>query len=58
MKKVKRLGVREGYDLWSETYDTTPNPLVSLDRRVTLAVLDPKHGCRWFTPICMRNGPS
>jgi len=42
MKKVKRPGVSKGYDLWSETYDTTDNPLVSLDRRVTLPLLDPK----------------
>ena len=42
MKKVERPGVREGYDLWSETYDATVNPLVSLDRRVTLSLLDPK----------------
>jgi SAM-dependent methyltransferase len=42
MKKVERPEVREGYSLWSETYDATPNPLVSLDRRVTLSLLDPK----------------
>jgi SAM-dependent methyltransferase len=42
MKRVERPGVREGYDLWSQTYDATPNPLVSLDRRVTLPLLDPK----------------
>ena len=34
MKRVERPVVREGYDLWSETYDSTPNPLVSLDRRM------------------------
>lgn len=42
MKRVERPGVREGYDLWSQTYDAMPNPLVSLDRRVTLSLLDPK----------------
>lgn len=42
MKKVERPRVRDGYDLWSQTYDTTPNPLVSLDRRITLPVLAPK----------------
>lgn len=35
-KKVYRPGVRDGYDLWSESYDDTPNPLVVLDRRHTL----------------------
>jgi SAM-dependent methyltransferase len=42
MTRVERLGVREGYDLWSEAYDRTPNALVSLDRRVTLGLLDPR----------------
>jgi SAM-dependent methyltransferase len=40
-KRVERPGVREGYDRWAETYDATPNPLVALDRRVTLAALSP-----------------
>jgi SAM-dependent methyltransferase len=31
-----------GYDRWSDTYDTTPNPVVALDRRVTLAALRPR----------------
>jgi SAM-dependent methyltransferase len=56
-KRVKRPGVREGYDLWSETYDTTPNPLVLLDRRITLpalaaqpgeVVLDAGCGTGWY----------
>jgi SAM-dependent methyltransferase len=41
---VERPGVREGYDQWSATYDATPNPLVALDRRVTLRALDPRAG--------------
>jgi SAM-dependent methyltransferase len=43
-RKVARPGVREGYDLWSETYDQTPNPLVALDRRHTLGLLGPQVG--------------
>lgn len=43
-KRVKRPGVRNGYDLWAETYDITPNPLVALDRRVTLRTLNPRSG--------------
>ena len=41
-KRVERPGVSVGYDLWSETYDRTPNPLVALDRRHTMRILDPK----------------
>lgn len=41
-KRVERPGVRAGYDRWAETYDTTPNPVVALDRRYTLAALDPQ----------------
>lgn len=41
-KRVNRPAVREGYDLWSETYDTIPNPLVALDRRYTITLLDPQ----------------
>jgi len=43
-KRVERPGVREGYDRWSRTYDATPNPLVALDRRVTLRALAPRAG--------------
>lgn len=43
-KRVERPGVREGYDRWSETYDATPNPVVSLDRRHTIVALDPRPG--------------
>src|ERR1700746_369557 len=43
-KRVKRPGVRQGYDLWAETDDATPNPLVTLDRRVTLKTLNPRSG--------------
>jgi SAM-dependent methyltransferase len=41
-KRVERPGVREGYDRWANTYDSTPNPVVALDRRYTLAALDPR----------------
>ena len=44
VKRISRPGVREGYDRWSESYDATPNPLVSLDRRYTLTTLDPRPG--------------
>lgn len=41
-RRVERPGVQAGYDRWAETYDTTPNPVVALDRRYTLAALDPQ----------------
>jgi SAM-dependent methyltransferase len=51
-RRVERVGVREGYDRWSETYDATPNPLVALDRRVTLAALRPRPGERVLDAGC------
>src|SRR5215470_4870245 len=51
-KRVRRPGVREGYDRWSATYDETPNPLVALDRRVTLPALSPRAGERVLDAGC------
>jgi SAM-dependent methyltransferase len=44
--------VREGYDRWSDTYDATLNPLVALDRRFTLAALEPRAGERVLDAGC------
>jgi ubiquinone/menaquinone biosynthesis C-methylase UbiE len=44
MKKIRRVSAQEGYDLWAETYDETPNPVVAMDARHTLKVLAPKSG--------------
>lgn len=44
MSDTKRVGVQEGYDLWSETYDATPNPVVAMDARHTIALLNPQPG--------------
>ena len=41
---VRRVGPRRGYDLWGDTYDTTPNPVVRLDERVTPGVVRPRPG--------------
>ncbi len=41
-KKVERVEVRKGYDLWAETYDTTPNPVVAMDARHTINLLAPQ----------------
>lgn len=43
-RKVERVSAREGYDLWSETYDRTLNPVVAMDARHTLQILVPKRG--------------
>jgi SAM-dependent methyltransferase len=53
---VERLGVREGYDLWSHTYDDTSNPLVAMDRRVTMAYLAPIAGERLLDAACGTGG--
>ncbi len=42
--RVRRVGVREGYDRWAATYDRTPNPLVALDRRYTPSILGARAG--------------
>jgi SAM-dependent methyltransferase len=44
VKETRRVGAREGYDLWAETYDETPNPVVAMDTRYTLNVLSPRPG--------------
>lgn len=41
---TKRVTAQEGYDLWSATYDETPNPVVALDARYTIAQLAPQAG--------------
>ncbi|MEK6321310.1 MAG: class I SAM-dependent methyltransferase [Acidobacteriota bacterium] len=43
-KKIERVGAREGYDLWSETYDSTPNPVVAMDSRQPPKLAAPKQG--------------
>jgi SAM-dependent methyltransferase len=49
---VIRPGVRRGYDLWAETYDTTENPLVFLDRKHTIGWLAPRSGERILDVGC------
>lgn len=43
-KKIERVSAKEGYDLWSETYDSTPNPVVAMDSRHTIKLLAPASG--------------
>jgi len=51
-KRVEHPGVADGYDLWAQTYDATPNPLVALDRRHTFGTLDPRPGERVLDAGC------
>lgn len=51
-KETKRVTVREGYDLWAGTYDRTPNPVVAMDSRHTLNLLDPKPGQKILDAGC------
>ncbi len=43
-KKIEHVSARQGYDLWSETYDSTPNPVVAMDLRHTITLLAPADG--------------
>jgi len=52
VKETRRVGPREGYDLWAETYDETPNPVVTMDARYTLDVLSPGPGERILDAGC------
>lgn len=52
VKKIQRVNVREGYDLWSESYDATPNPVVAMDARHTIGLLAPKPGERILDAGC------
>ncbi len=49
---VQRLDPRTGYDLWSDTYDATPNPVVGLDERVTPSLVEPAPGERILDAGC------
>lgn len=51
-KRVRRVGVRQGYDLWAESYDATPNPIVAMDARHTVRLLAPRQGERVLDAGC------
>jgi SAM-dependent methyltransferase len=54
MSEAERIRViaREGYDLWAESYDATPNPVVALDTRHTIEHLPPQDGERILDAGC------
>ena len=51
-KTTKRVPPREGYDLWSGTYDQTPNPVVAMDSRHTINLLAPQSGQKILDAGC------
>jgi ubiquinone/menaquinone biosynthesis C-methylase UbiE len=52
VRKIAHMDPREGYNRWAETYDQTPNPVVSMDNRYTLHLLAPKAGERILDAAC------
>lgn len=48
----RRIATPAGYDLWAPTYDATPNPVVAMDARLTLALLAPRGGERVLDAAC------
>ncbi|HWO73614.1 MAG TPA: class I SAM-dependent methyltransferase, partial [Dehalococcoidia bacterium] len=43
-ENVRRVDPLEGYERWAATYDTTPDPVVSLDSRHSVRVLSVESG--------------
>lgn len=43
-RRRRRVDARTGYDLWAEDYDRTPNPVVAMDSRHALGLLDARPG--------------
>ena len=48
----QRVNAQTGYDLWSPTYDETPNPVVAIDARYTLGLLAAQAGERILDAGC------
>jgi malonyl-CoA O-methyltransferase len=42
----KKMGVIEGYDKWASTYDRDPNPLITLEEKITLEFIGNVRGQR------------
>ena len=49
---VRRVDPQQGYDLWAETYDTTPNAVVRFDERITPRDVEPRPGERILDAGC------
>ena len=51
-KRIRRVEPQQGYDYWSDTYDSTPNPVVAMDARHTMSLLAPAKGERILDAGC------
>jgi malonyl-CoA O-methyltransferase len=49
---MMRVPVLEGHQLWAESYDTAPNPLVALEMRIMLDVLAQRPPARLTDVAC------
>jgi SAM-dependent methyltransferase len=52
MMQLQDIETRKGYDLWAETYEESPNPVVSVDARHTMGILAPRPGERILDAGC------
>ncbi len=50
--RVQRVSALEGYDLWADDYDAAANPVVGMDRRYSLSILEPAAGERILDAGC------
>lgn len=41
-RHIRRPPVRDGYDLWADSYDATPNPVVAMDARHAIPLFNPQ----------------
>ncbi|MEV0701776.1 class I SAM-dependent methyltransferase [Saccharopolyspora sp. NPDC050389] len=49
---MQEITTKAGYDRWANTYERTPNPVVSLDARHSIGLLAPKPGERILDAGC------
>src|SRR5688500_11508007 len=42
--EVRNISALEGYELWAGTYNDTANPIVAMDARHSLDILEPRPG--------------
>jgi len=49
---TRDVSPREGYDIWAEIYETSPNPVVAMDSRHTMSLLACRPGERILDAAC------
>jgi 2-polyprenyl-6-methoxyphenol hydroxylase-like FAD-dependent oxidoreductase/ubiquinone/menaquinone biosynthesis C-methylase UbiE len=52
IRATRDVSAREGYDIWAEVYDESPNPVVAMDERHTLGMLACRPGERILDAGC------